>query len=65
MFRNSLGLESYASYIRYKWDTSARKKGAEEGDFVWQIAVADTKVPLFEDNFLHFQIKIKFQPSVM
>ena len=38
------------------------KKGAlktVKGHFVWKMAVADTKVPLFNDHFWHFQIKIR------
>ena len=32
--------------------------------FVWYVAVADTKVPLFKDYFWHFQIKIKFRKKI-
>ena len=32
----------------------------KKGHFVWWMAVADTKVPLFKDHFWNFQIKIKF-----
>ena len=28
------------------------------------MTVADTKVPLFEEHFWHFQIKIKFQKKI-
>ena len=32
-----------------------------KGHFIWIMAVADTKIPLFIEYFWHFQIKIKFQ----
>ena len=36
-----------------------------KGHFVWQMAVANTKLPLFKDRFWHFQIKIKFRKKIM
>ena len=34
-----------------------------KGHFVWKMAVADSKVPLFKEHFWHFQIKIKSQKN--
>ena len=51
--------------IRQRPEKQKRALKTVKGQFVWQMAVASTKVPLFKDPFWHFQIKIKFQRKIM
>ena len=52
-----LGHKSPLQEIIQNQRVASRK--TKKGHFVWQMAVAYTKVPLFKDPW-HFQIKIKF-----
>ena len=54
--------------LELKGSTQKNKKRAlktVKGNFVWQVAVVDTKLPIFKEHFWHFQVKIKFRKKIM